>query len=221
MNLFNLENKFLQSLSKITDCMILSVLWLIASLPIVTIGASTTALYYTVNKVFYNDRGNNWSEFWNAFAQNFKQSTIMWSILLVLYGFLVWDAFILFQLAKTGNPMGQLYYLILLLIVLLAMWSGYWFPYVARFSAPTTVVLKNSVYIAIFHFMRTILLFLLLVLTVAGFFVMPFYIIFLPALYMIFANKILEKIFEKYMTTEDLEKERQRNGKEASFHRSD
>lgn len=47
--LFKYDSPFVQICNKIVDCICLSVLWLVTSLPVLTIGASTTALYYAIN----------------------------------------------------------------------------------------------------------------------------------------------------------------------------
>ena len=53
---FNVDNKFFQGLGKIIDVICLSAFWFFLCIPIVTAGAATTALYYTVNKVIRNNR---------------------------------------------------------------------------------------------------------------------------------------------------------------------
>lgn len=77
---FNVDNKFFQGLGKIIDVICLSAFWFFLCIPIVTAGAATTALYYTVNKVIRNNRSYIGREFWHAFKTNFRQSTIVWLI---------------------------------------------------------------------------------------------------------------------------------------------
>lgn len=73
----------MQIFYKATECMLLSILWVVTSLPVITIGASTTALYYAVVKVIRNNEGYGWGEFWNGFRTNFKQATIIWLVALL------------------------------------------------------------------------------------------------------------------------------------------
>ena len=56
--MFSYNSKFYQTVSQILDCIVLSFLWIVSSLPIITIGASTTALYYAVDKVIRREEGN-------------------------------------------------------------------------------------------------------------------------------------------------------------------
>ena len=59
-SLFKYDSPLVQTCNKIVDCICLSILWLITSLPVITIGASTTALYYSMNKCVRRSEGNLW-----------------------------------------------------------------------------------------------------------------------------------------------------------------
>ena len=74
-----------------------------------TAGAATTALYYTVNKVIRNNRSYIGREFWHAFKTNFRQSTIVWLILLLLYAIMGFDCYVMYQYAKAGVALGKIY----------------------------------------------------------------------------------------------------------------
>ena len=78
------DNVIIRALTKICDMVCLNVLWLICCIPIITIGASTTALYTIMLKMVKNEEGYIFRSFFKAFKENFKQSTIIWIILLAL-----------------------------------------------------------------------------------------------------------------------------------------
>lgn len=210
-SIFNLDNKFFQGVNKAIDCVCLSVLWLICCIPVVTAGAATTALYYAVNKVIRNGRGYVWAEYWHAFRTNFKQSTIVWLILLVVGLIMGIDTYIMYQFGEAGEKVGVLSIVFIILLAFELMWGIYLFPYIARFENTTKVILKNAALIAIGSLFKTLLLFALLM--VVWFFVWLVFpsIMFLPAVYMLLANLVLEKIFRKYMSEEDIEAEEERN----------
>lgn len=208
---FNLDNKFFQGLSKIIDCILLSVLWLLFSTPVITAGAATTALYYTVNKVIRNNRGYVWREFWGAFKTNFKQSTVVELLLLFLYAIMGVDCYIMYQFAKAGAGYGNLYIVFILMVALTTVWANYLFPYIARFENETKQVLKNCVLIAIANLPWSILLFVIFLAAVLALMWTPVAVFLVPAFYMVFANLILEKVFKKYMSPEDLAAEEERN----------
>lgn len=209
--LFNLDNKFFQGINKIIDCVCLSFLWLLLCIPVVTAGAATTALYYTVNKVIRNNRSYIWKEFWHAFRTNFKQSTLVWLILIFIYAIMGIDCYIMFQFAKAGVSYGSLYIVFAMLMLIVTMWANYLFPYMARFENTLKAVLKNCVIMALLNLGKSfVLLVLLLVALVVAYVFFPAIMI-LPAVYMLLANLILEKVFVKYMTPEDIEAEKERN----------
>ena len=209
--LFNLDNKFFQGINKIVDCICLSFLWVLLCIPVVTAGAATTALYYTVNKVIRNNRSYIWKEFWHAFRTNFKQSTLVWLILIFIYVIMGIDCYIMFQYAKAGVSYGSLYIVFAVLMLIVTMWANYLFPYMARFENTLKAVLKNCVIMALLNLGKSVVL---LVLFLAAFVVTYVFfpaIMILPAVYMLLANFILEKVFVKYMTPEDIEAEKERN----------
>ena len=102
-SLFNFDNKIFRILRKFCEMIYLSLLWLLFSLPIITIGASTTALYYATNKSLFHDRGYVWNEFWDSFKSNFKQSTICWLMMLGIYLLTIVDFWILYTLSPSGE----------------------------------------------------------------------------------------------------------------------
>lgn len=82
--LFNYDNPVWRFIGKFGDLILLNILFVICSIPIFTIGASTTAVYYVTLKLARNDDGYTIRSFFKSFKENFKQSTIIWLILLVV-----------------------------------------------------------------------------------------------------------------------------------------
>lgn len=209
--LFNLDNKFFQGFGKIIDCICLSFLWFLLCIPVITAGASTTAMYYTVNKVIRNNRSYMWTEYWHAFKTNFKQSTIVWLILLLAYIIMGIDCNIMYQFAQAGVSYGSLYIVFIVLMAFTAMWAIYLFPYIARFENTVKAILKNSALIAIANLWKTLLLFLIFAAALFVIYLFPPALFFMPVVYTLLSNLILEKVFRKYMKEEDVEAEKERN----------
>ena len=69
------DNPVMNFLTIVCDIVILHFLWLLTSLPVLTIGASTTALYYTTMKCIRNGQGGVVKMFFKSFKDNFKQAT--------------------------------------------------------------------------------------------------------------------------------------------------
>ena len=78
--IFGIDSPLMKALMKIGDLLCLSILWLAFSLPIVTIGASSAALYAAVHHCLRRQEAGLWKNFWNAFRENFVRSTLAWLI---------------------------------------------------------------------------------------------------------------------------------------------
>ena len=87
--MFSIDGPLWRALNFIADVMILHFLWLFHSLPVFTIGASTTALYYAMMKRIRTNEGQITSNFRRSFKENFRQSTIYW-LIVVAVGVILW-----------------------------------------------------------------------------------------------------------------------------------
>ena len=94
MNIFSFNSWLSRFLYLVADIVLLHILWIICSLPIVTIGASTTALYSSCMKRIRRDEGYITGNFFGAFKSNFRQSTLIWLLLLAVGGILYMDLWI-------------------------------------------------------------------------------------------------------------------------------
>ena len=142
MNFLSYDNPFGRFLYLVGDVVTLHFLWLVCSLPLFTIGASTTALYYSCMKRVRTDEGTVWRNFFHAFRQNFRQATILWLILLAVGGILALDLRIalaaqgfLGKLMRIGCSALLIPYLLLCLYI---------FPVQAKFENPVSANLKNA-----------------------------------------------------------------------------
>lgn len=106
--LFNMDNGFFRVISKIVDCVYLSIIFLLTCIPVFTIGASMTALYYTVQKSLRHDRGYVSQEYWHAFKTNFKQATVIWLIVLGVGLLLFSDIKIMQAIDEAGKAIGKM-----------------------------------------------------------------------------------------------------------------
>ncbi len=209
MNFFNLDNPIFKGLSKMVDAVILSALWVIFSIPVFTMGAASTALYYTVHKTLRRSRGYIYSNFWNSFKENFKQSTILWLILLVIYVIFGLDLYLTWQFLKAGMQWGVMFYLFLVLILMTIVWNIYIVAYSARFENTKKVTMKNAAAIAVVNPGWSFLILLLFLLGTFIIGIIPIMLFLVPAVTTLLYDLILERIFRKYMSEEDLAAERE------------
>lgn len=154
--MFSIDSLFMRALDFIADMVILHLLWLVCCLPIVTAGASTTALYYACMKRMRTKEGYVSQNFKKAFKENFKQATIIWLVMLVAIFFFVTDIRYGMYL---NNGMGRMIIgvcsLFLIPGIMIAM---YIFPVQAKFENKIFDNVKNALLMAIRHFPSTLLL---------------------------------------------------------------
>ena len=84
MSFFSLDSKFSQIMGRVFDLMMLNIIFLIMCIPIVTIGANFTAMYYVTLKMIKNEETYIFRTYWKSFRENFKQATAIWLILLAV-----------------------------------------------------------------------------------------------------------------------------------------
>jgi uncharacterized membrane protein YesL len=180
-------------------------------LPLVTIGASTAALYYTTHNVIRYDRGRVWSSYWESFFGNFKQATPLWLLLVAVAYILGVNAYSTYMIYTAGNVSKWIFLVVLVPLALITMGAIYLFPLMARFQSTVRSLMKNSLLIAFRNIHWTILLMGMFVGSVYLVLVVPFAFVYIPEAYMFMSGWILEPIFQKYMTPEDLAKEQERN----------
>ena len=161
MNFNWIDNPIMRGMGRLADFIILNLLWVVCSIPIITIGASTTALYTVMLKLVKNEEGYIAKGFLKAFKENFKQSTIMWIIFLLISIVFVVD-FVSIKLMsdKIG---GILQILFLFMGALLAAWMVYAFALQARFVNTVRNTLKNAMILVFAKLPFTVLIVLLTV----------------------------------------------------------
>ncbi len=194
-------------MNKVADGFFLCILWTVFSLPVFTLGAATTALYYVVHKSLRGNRGYVWKGFWYSFKSNFKQTTIIWLIMMVVFAFLFTDYQIMSAFLEKGSPLGMLSYFFFILMIFWSIWCVYIFTYSARFENGIKATLKNAIIIAIINLPWSVLVFVILAASLLAMYLVPFMLLVLPAAVMYIYDIILEKIFRKYMSEEDLKRE--------------
>ena len=206
---FNTDNKLWSSVNSAVDAILLNMMWLITCIPIFTIGAATTAFYYTTHKVIRNQRSGIWTEYWASFKGNFKQATKAWLIFLAMFVVFYFDINIFVEYMQAGETIGIMAYFFYGLLAVVLIWFMYVFAYMARFEDDLKTTLKNA---AIMAFTNPGYSLIVLVLVAGSLYVCRILMMFswfVPAIAMVFINLVLEKVFRKYMTEEELAEEQQ------------
>lgn len=164
MKFLSYDSPFGQLLLKLCYACYLNLLWFICCIPIFTIGASTTALYYTTLKITREEDRSLTRMFFRSFRENFRQSTVLWLILFAAGLLLAGDGYIVYHLraSSTGTP-AVMWTLILALLIVAAVAYVivllFVFPLVASVSNNNWAMLKNSFFIGTHYLFCTILIF--------------------------------------------------------------
>ena len=194
--LLDINNPIMRFLTAMFDLMALSVLWVVFSLPIFTMGAASTAL---------------WNSFFSAFKENFKRSTLTWLVALAILGFLGADALLLRSLILQGYSFGWFYGVTLALVVLALTWTVYLAAYAARFNGTVKEVLRYSFMLLRAHPVKMLCVMVLVMGGMALALTLPATVVFIPATVYWGATFPIEWTFLKHMRPEDkarMEKEK-------------
>lgn len=208
MNIFSMDSMLGRFLYWIADIFILNILWIIFSLPIFTIGASTTALYYSMMQRQRRDESYIHKNFIKAFKENFKQSTILWLIMILVALVLFADLRIgLFFNINQNLLIGKTFIVVSVILMIPYLFVLlYIFPIQAKFENTIKDNLKNAILMAIGHLGYT----LLLLMIVATFVVLTLFsrafigveILFGVGLYAYLTSNVYITIFRKHLPDE-------------------
>lgn len=212
-------------MSKVFDTLVLNTIWVLLCLPlpamtIVWIGQTgklyfliltvfatlpivpaTTALYYALVKSVRRERGYATKEYFRSFKCNFKQGAVFSFIALLFVLVLYFDFDYAWDLVKAGESSGSTYLGIFIVIAFLfCTIFAYVCPILSRFDMGVISILKTAFVMGIRHLLTTIILIILFAGVLVGSYVMqPLGMFFLPAVGMLLATLLIEKVFKHYM----------------------
>ena len=204
--IFSIDSPVMRALIKFFDCICVSILWLLFSLPIVTMGAASAALYTTVYKYLRRDEGHLWDTFWTAFKGNLRRSTLVWLAALAVLTLLTVDALVFRTLKLAGSPLGGAYWVVLALICAAAAWTAYLSAYAARFSGSAKDVLRFAFVLMAAHPVKALEVFLPILAGAVLLLTGLQWIAIVPAAVCWVNSVVLEKVFLLHMRPEDAEK---------------
>jgi len=203
MGFFSLDSPLYKFLSRLLDVLKLNFLWILFSLPIVTIGASTVAAYSVALKMVDDQEGYIGKSFLKAFKENWKQGIILGFITMASI-YLVYINFSLFY-AIESNPL-PLVIVGVLASVYFTFSFIYAYPLIARYDNTIFNTLKNSFLISIRFVLRTIILLLIIAFTLLLIFFNKtnifFGIILGPAFIIFTVSSFALRIFQKLEESE-------------------
>ena len=156
--ILNPDNPVMRFITRIVYSVYLNILWFICCIPIVTAGASTTALFYVSLKMVKNEEGNVGSQFFRAFRENFRFATKVWLIMLALGIALGVDGFVLYHMRFENWFWTVLTAVFLVAVVAYLIVAMYIFPLMARFENTIPMMFLNSIMIGMRFLLCTALM---------------------------------------------------------------
>lgn len=152
---FDYDGPFFTILNKLSDLIILNVLWILCCIPIVTIGASTTAMFSVTLKMANKEEPVISKSFFRSFKENFRQSTVIWLILLFVGLCLSYNLYLCFYVEMGfNNILLPVAFLVTAIYLLLLMWV---FPLQAKFINKIRYTMKNALILGIGYLPYTVL----------------------------------------------------------------
>ena len=153
---FNMDGPLITFLNGLADVIILNLLFVLCSIPVVTIGPSLCALSYATVKLIEGGEGYTFRNFFKAFKQNLLQGTIIGVIMLLFAAAVVLDYSIL--AAQTGSVRTVMFVTLVVGVIAWLMVFVYIFPLQARFYNPVRITFTNALILAIANLPVTLLL---------------------------------------------------------------
>lgn len=212
---FNLDSPIMMALSRMADMVVLSALWFVCCLPVITIGASTTAMYYVALKMARKEEEKITTAFFQAFKSNFKQATVMNSISLVVGVVLLLDCWIMLGAEGTTGMLSCAAFFAMFIWLLCIMFYAY--PLQAQFYNTVKQTFINAALLSMRKFPTTVIVFLLNMLPVILAFLpnglpvvvrtAPVWVLLTPGVVAFINAKLFAKMFDPFLKAAQEKKE--------------
>lgn len=202
-NLLRPDSALMITMTQITDCIFLSLFFLLGCFPVVTAGASFAALYDASFRTFRQGEKNSWQRFFHVFRENWRTGIVPTAVFLAVLAGTLWGVIQVWNAAVAGSLSWGLFSAAALAGVLVLGVLSVLFPVLSRFENSTTGLLRNTVLLALGNLPRTLALGVLN--AVSGYlcvrYIFPLF--FLPSLAALIGSLFLEPMFRPFMNTED------------------
>ena len=206
-NLLRPDSGLMIAMTQITDCIFLSLFWILGCVPVVTVGTACAALYDAVYRGFRQGDRHPWQRFWQVFRQNWKAGLVPSLLLLVLFSLLAKAMISVWNAAAAGLISWMLFSAAAFLAVTALGILSLAFPVLSRFENSLPGLLKNTLLLALANLPRTVLLglFNTAAILLCDRFVFPLF--FLPALTALLSTLAVEPMFRPFLEPESSEPE--------------
>ena len=195
MKFFDHDAPFFRVLSLLADVTAISLLWLLTSIPIVTIGATTSSAFYVITRRISNMEYQIFTDYFTAFKRNFFKSTI---IFLIIALFSLFNFFNMFGIAIPGTMGTVLFVLQVFLAFELLFVFIHVFPLTARFDMNAKQLIKSAMVMANKHFLYTLAHVVVLAALAFLTFLQPVILFFGFGIYCLASSFLMIRLWRKY-----------------------
>lgn len=156
MNFFVIDSPVMRFLGRVGDILLLNIVFVVTSIPVITIGTALSALYTVAMKLVRGEDPAIIKEYLKAYKRNFKPATICWLFMAVIGVLLFVDFRLVAVFSGTAYTVMRL-----LLAMILGIWLLtflYLFPYIARFENTILNSMKNELFLSVAHIPSTLMM---------------------------------------------------------------
>ncbi len=198
-NILRPDSPLMITMTNLTDCIFLSLFWLLGCVPVVTVGASFAALYDASFHALRRGERDGWSRFLRSWKANWKSGIVptllfLGTVLLGGQGLIaLWNAAVYGQISFAVFS-GAAFLGILVVGIFSVV-----FAVLSRFENSTGALVKNSVFLAMANLPRTIALGMLHSISgvICMVYILP--VFFLPSLAAFLGSLLIEPMFKPYL----------------------
>lgn len=199
---FKYDGKFYSFMNKFGNLMILNFLFILTSLPLITLVSSLSALYYSTVKTVRTENGYPAREYIKAFKREIKKGLIMGTLLVLAAVILYID---LVYVAQSPSLFSAISYAVFILLSLICFGLFIYYPIVlSRFKLDAFALFKLSLFMLFKHLPSTILLFLIYGASGLLVLLIPIPLVFIIPSFMLFLTSfIVEKLLKNYIKIDE------------------
>ncbi|GAA5026896.1 YesL family protein [Actinopolymorpha pittospori] len=193
---------FTRPLEALFTIVVAGLLWVLASVPIVTLGPATAAFAAVMMEWGQDGPPSVWSTFWTAFRRHFRQG--MWLGFLATIAGVLLSVDLMYGLRATDAPLRAVV-MVAAIIGILAVGGTlvFTFPVMVAYPAPWRRVLRNAALFAAAHPLTTLgSLFLLLAASLL--------VVFIPALLPVWVgfaawtiSRLVRRVFRRFLARQE------------------
>ena len=145
--LFSPNGPVMQALGKMADLLILSLLWILCSIPLITVGPATSALYYICLKLARKEDTNIVKPFFHAFKDNLLQGMAQTLIFCIGAVCFMLNYRLIFYAEGAFRIIMQIVYILLLVCCISTV--IYTFALQAQFRNKLTATIRNAFFLSL------------------------------------------------------------------------